>query len=297
MVRPTCWQQKKVPFRWVSIRASQSCSLTSSAGLVKPKPALLTSTRWRSREVASVRATSPRARTSASRVTSVRSTSALPPSASITALRSARRASVRPARSRCAPAAANASAIARPIPMPAPVTMAIRPSSRNDGRLSAIASAGPPGGGVEGMDVDHQPLVERVGSVDVDPVLGYDVVVLEPDAADPGLAGVGLEVEYHALLEHDRCILRGRAEVRRLPRVDPGAVAQAVEHVGIGLGEHLGVGRARADHGGGVEQRVIAFLVQLALLGGRLDVAAHPGPGQVAPIAVEAGADVEDDEI
>ena len=47
--------------------------------------------------------------------------------------------------------------------------------------------ARPRGGGVERVRVDHQPFVERIRRVDFHAVLGHDVVVLKPDAADVDL--------------------------------------------------------------------------------------------------------------
>src|SRR5262245_28436085 len=86
-------------------------------------------------------------------------------------------------------------------------------------RLGATRAAGRH---VERVGVDDQPLVERVRRVDLDPVGGHDVVVLEPYAADVRRAVVGLEVEDHALLQGHRRVLGRRTEERRLPRVGAG---------------------------------------------------------------------------
>src|SRR6187551_1101806 len=83
-----------------------------------------------------------------------------------------------------------------------------------------IALAGPTGRLVHRVEVDDEPLVERVLRVDLDAVVRDDVVVLEPDAELVQLAVVRLDVEDHVLAERDRLVLRGRREERRLPRVD-----------------------------------------------------------------------------
>ena len=66
-----------------------------------------------------------------------------------------------------------------------------------DDRIGVARAAGRR---VERMAVVHQALVERILRVDVDAVLGDDVVVLQADATVAGLALIGLEVEHHALL-------------------------------------------------------------------------------------------------
>src|SRR5579872_1992592 len=111
----------------------------------------------------------------------------------------------------------------------------------------------PPGSGVKGMQFVYQPLVEWICRVDIDTVSSDDVIVLEPNAADSRLAGVRLEVKRHALFQNHGSVLGRGAEVRRLPGIDARAVAQAIQHVGIGRGENLRIGRARTHLPSGVE--------------------------------------------
>src|SRR5262249_51078692 len=128
---PIFWQQKNVPFTWVSWSRFHSSSLTSSAAFVWPKPALLTSTSLRSfARRATASASLP---ISVSRVTSVGTTSAFPPIARRTSSSLSLR---RLARTSWAPAAAKCSANARPMPSLAPVTTIRRSSSRNEARGS-----------------------------------------------------------------------------------------------------------------------------------------------------------------
>src|SRR5262245_26229361 len=161
-------------------------------------------------------------------------------------------------------------------------------------RLGATGTAGRH---VERVSVDHQSLVEGVRRVDLHAVRGDDVVILEPDAADAGRAVVRLQIEDHALLQGGRSVLRRRTEERRLPRIRAGAVAEVVEDVRIGGGEDVGVRRAGTDDGGRVEQGVVDLLMDLALLLCRLDVATDVDPRHVAVVAVEAAADVDDDQV
>src|SRR5580704_732515 len=128
-----------------------------------------------------------------------------------------------------------------------------RPSSRNEGSLpstgsSAIGYASPRASGcrVEGMEVDDEPLVKRIGRVDVHAGGGYDVVVFEPNAADTGLARVRLEIEHHSFFEHYGRVLRSRTEIGSFPRIHTRPVAEAVEHIRVGRREYLGIGCARA---------------------------------------------------
>src|SRR5467141_3550108 len=71
-----------------------------------------------------------------------------------------------------------------------------------------------------GVEIVHQPLVERIGRVDINAIGSDDMIVLETDAADAGLPRVWLEIERHSFLEYDRRILRRRTKVRSLPGID-----------------------------------------------------------------------------
>src|SRR5258708_37891421 len=74
-------------------------------------------------------------------------------------------------------------------------------------------------------------------------------------------------------------------------------MAQTVQHVGVGRSEDFGIGRTGTHFASGVEQRVVALLMKSAHLDRRLHVSANPGARQIAPVAVVAGADVENDEV
>src|ERR1700752_2928191 len=143
----------------------------------------------------------------------------------------------------------------------------------------------------------YEALVEWIRCIDVDAVGSHDVVVFEAYAADAGLPGIWLEIECHAFLEDHWRILRGRAEVGRLPGIHSGAVAQTVEDIRVGRSENVGVGRAGAHFATGIEERVVALLVQVTHLRCGLNVAADPRASQVAPVAVIASANVHDDQV
>src|SRR6195256_4568257 len=74
-------------------------------------------------------------------------------------------------------------------------------------------------------------------------------------------------------------------------------MAQTVQHVGIGRSEDFGIGRTGTHFASGIEQRVVALLMEIAHPGRRLHVSANPGARQIAPVAVVAGADVKNDEV
>src|ERR1017187_10124837 len=63
-------------------------------------------------------------------------------------------------------------------------------------------------------------------------------------------------------------------------------MAKAVEHIRIGRREDLGIGRTGAHLASGIEQRVVALLMQIAHLGRRLHVSANPGASEITPVAV-----------
>src|ERR1700686_5243862 len=101
-----------------------------------------------------------------------------------------------------------------------------RPSRRKEGSSSPTGSGAiwdalprPPRCGIERMEIVHQPLIERIRRIDIDAVSGHDGVILKPNAANPGLARVGLQIERHSLLERDRRVLRRRTKVRSLPGI------------------------------------------------------------------------------
>src|ERR1039458_8189261 len=103
------------------------------------------------------------------------------------------------------------------MPSLAPVMTANRPSRRKEGNSSltgsstiGIALPCPASCSVKRMEIVHESFVERIRCVDIDPIGGDNVVVLQPDAADAGLARVWLKIERHSFLEYDGRILRRR---------------------------------------------------------------------------------------
>src|ERR1039458_6119051 len=113
------------------------------------------------------------------------------------------------------------------MPSLAPVMTANRPSSRKEGSSSitgsnaiAIALPCPPSCSVKRMEIVHESFVERIRRVDIDAIGCDNVVVLQPNAADAGLARVGLKIERHPFLEYDGRILGRRTEEWSFPRID-----------------------------------------------------------------------------
>ena len=123
----TALEQRNAPIKLVPMTRSQSSSLISSTGLVGKIPALLTkiSTLRNSFKDLSIIAW-----TDSSSETSVHMAKALPPETSISFFTLFAHSSFTSAMTTLAPSRAKPSAIALPIPCPAPVTMAIRCSSR-----------------------------------------------------------------------------------------------------------------------------------------------------------------------
>src|ERR1700692_3971254 len=122
-------------------------------------------------------------------------------------------------------------------------------------------------GCVQRMQFVYEALVERISGVDFDAVFCDDVIVFEANAANAWLSRIGLKVEHHSFLKHDRGIFRCRAEVWRFPRINARAVAQAVQHVRIGRGENVRVGRSGTYLTSGVEKRVVALLMKITHFG------------------------------
>src|SRR5579884_2783077 len=135
ITRPAAWQAKKTALRLVSMTASQSASVRSTAGPRRLIPATLTSTSSRPK-ASTVLVTI--ACTWAISATSVGSASARVPSCSASAAQDSNASTVRLASASVAPARPSPSAIARPIPRDAPVTSATLPSSRNSSTATLL---------------------------------------------------------------------------------------------------------------------------------------------------------------
>jgi hypothetical protein len=126
ITRPTAWQQRNTPVRFVPTIASHSSRGSWSSGARIRYPALFTSrsTRPNSRTVsATVRSTWAASRTSHDRASERRPSARTAPATASTG------SSRRPLATTWAPALASSTAMARPIPWPAPVTMATRSAS------------------------------------------------------------------------------------------------------------------------------------------------------------------------
>ena len=129
---PTCWLRRNSPSRLTAIVERHRSMVSSSAGVVPPTPALLTST---STWPATASAASARAMTESSSAMSAGTTTTRSPSS---AASSSRRSARRAATTTVAPAPCRTRANRRPSPDEAPVTTATWPSSEKSPDTSIV---------------------------------------------------------------------------------------------------------------------------------------------------------------
>src|SRR5208282_4494166 len=156
---------------------------------------------------------------------------------------------------------------------------------------------------IERVDIAEQSLVKAQGGENIRLLFTDENLVLQPEAADARLAGIGLDAEEHARLQGNDGVRAEIGDPRRLPWI--GSRPVPARHViGIGIGLRMiqvpaDVRIRLADHGlgAGIEQGVVTLLMQVDLLLGGADVTANIGTREISPVAVEAGTDIDDDAI